>query len=116
MDIDFDEIKALEIELSQPSTRKNLQRLSGLIADDFEEFGSSGRVFNKTDIIGELQQEESLNYEVKDFRFTALSASCVLVKYVSIFEGKSALRSSIWIKRAEQWVVIHHQGTRCYES
>ncbi|TDF41535.1 DUF4440 domain-containing protein [Alteromonadaceae bacterium M269] len=116
MDIDFDEIMALEIELSQPTARKNLQRLSELIADDFEEFGSSGRVFNKDDIISELQTEDNVTYEIKDFRFTALSASCVLVKYVSIFEGKSALRSSIWIKRAEQWVVIHHQGTRCYES
>lgn len=108
---DYNEIKSLELELVSPDTRKDTARLSELISDDFEELGSSGRVYRKQDILNALPKEDSVNYELSDFTFNELSTGCILVKYRSIVSGKHALRSSIWVNSNGHWQIIHHQST-----
>ncbi|HAQ48986.1 MAG TPA: DUF4440 domain-containing protein, partial [Glaciecola sp.] len=49
--MEFGIIKQLELELSNPATRKSKDRLDVLLADDFEEIGKSGTRYSKTDII-----------------------------------------------------------------
>ena len=43
-------ILALERKLLDPDVRASSQELDRLIADDFVEFGSSGRIWNKRDV------------------------------------------------------------------
>ncbi|MHB0981085.1 MAG: DUF4440 domain-containing protein [Thermoleophilia bacterium] len=43
--------RALEEALLDPAVRQFQARLSELTADDFVEFGSSGRVFGKSDVL-----------------------------------------------------------------
>jgi hypothetical protein len=50
-------LRALELELLTNTTRKNAARVSSLLADTLREFGSSGRVYPKNDIIIALQEE-----------------------------------------------------------
>ena len=53
-----DHLRQLEEKrLLDPAVRKNAQLVSSLLADDFIEFGSSGRVFNKASIIEDLKNE-----------------------------------------------------------
>ena len=108
---DYSEIKLLELELANPDTRKNLARLNDLISDDFEEYGSSGRVYRKQNVLNALPKEEPTNYELSSFTFYELSKNCILVKYKSIVSGNHALRSSIWVKHNNQWQMLHHQAT-----
>ena len=59
MEEEYREIQSLELELASPETRRNLARLSERLANDFEEFGSSGKVFKKQDILDSLPEQKS---------------------------------------------------------
>jgi hypothetical protein len=45
----------LEEDLLKPEVRRSAERVNCLLADDFIEFGSSGRIFDKRGIIEALQ-------------------------------------------------------------
>jgi hypothetical protein len=109
-------LQALELELLSNMTRKNAARLSSLLADSFKEFGSSGRVYSKEDVIVALQ-EEPASLSLTNFEMRLLAEGVALVTYQSRNEGDEAsptvaLRSSIWIQEGEDWRMIFHQGTR----
>jgi hypothetical protein len=108
---DFELIKDLELELVRPETRKNVNRLDQLICDEFEEFSSSGRVFDKQDILDYLPKTETPVYYLNAFRFKAIYDGCILVKYITQVEGKRAHRSSIWVKVNGYWKILHHQSS-----
>jgi hypothetical protein len=107
---DFDKLRALELELINPQVRKNIKRIDELIADEFEEFSSSGKIFLKQDILRHISNE-SIVYELSDFSFRELSNECVLVKYCAFTEERKTLRSSIWVRYSDQWKMLHHQST-----
>lgn len=112
----YEKIKKLEIDLSKNSLRKDHVWLSELIEDNFEEIGASGRVFSKKDILQELATEKVIEFKLSNFRFTELSEGCILVKYVSNNNNNYAHRCSIWIKSADKWRIIFHQGTPFQET
>ena len=51
-------LRNLEEQLLRPEIRKSRERLNELLADGFAEFGSSGRVFDKAEILERLPQEQ----------------------------------------------------------
>ena len=108
---EYSKIKSLELELVNPDARKDVRRLNELISDEFEEFGSSGVIYRKQDILSFLPQEEPVKYELSDFTFKRLSEGCILVKYRSVISGKHTFRSSIWINDNGSWQMLHHQAT-----
>ena len=99
------------MELADPQVRKSPKHLGELISEDFEEFGSSGRVIRKKDFLEGIVHGESPGYMLTDFSFTDLAADCILVKYHSEVAGVHAHRSSIWINIAGSWQLLHHQST-----
>jgi hypothetical protein len=50
-------LRQLEERLLQPNVRKSAEEVSELLANQFIEFGSSGRIFDKRHIIAGLQME-----------------------------------------------------------
>ena len=99
----------LETSLHKKQTRNSPEAVSRLLADDFVEFGSSGRVWNKSSIIESLRKEtEDLQVAVEDFKVRELSAEVMLVTY----KTSTSLRSSIWIRLEDRWQMIFHQGTK----
>lgn len=104
-------IKPLELELVNPVTRKNTDRLDELLLDDFEELGSYGRVYCKRDILAILPSSNAVTYELSDFRFIDLSGNCILAKYKANTSGLSSYRTSIWVKTVNGWQMLHHQST-----
>ena len=110
------EIKELEELLLKPDIRKSAPDLSEILADDFIEVGSSGKVFTKKEIIKALQQEANLKLSLTGFKLKELSGDYFLATYKAIKEenGKKfySLRSSIWMKKNEKYVMIFHQGTK----
>jgi hypothetical protein len=113
---------ALERTLLDPAIRRDRARVSALLADDFVEFGSSGRVWSRSEILDLLEKEE--NYAqpaIEDFACRQLADTAVVVTYRTVRTDKKtgehtiALRSSIWSKESEKagkWRLRFHQGTR----
>jgi hypothetical protein len=114
----------LEERLLQPDIRKSAKDVMDLLADEFIEFGSSGCVFDKQQIINSLQNEsiESLTQRsITEFKTLVLVTGVVLVTYriVSHISGEqpvNSLRSSIWKLNNDRWKMIFHQGTLVRES
>jgi hypothetical protein len=106
----------LEEELLKPEVRKSVDRLSRLLADEFVEFGSSGRIFDKRQIIEALQKEPSdakKQISLVDFTVRRLAPDVMLVTYRATLPDMpvSRIRSSIWKLIEGRWQMIFHQGT-----
>jgi hypothetical protein len=105
-------IRRLEEALLVPEVRKSAAQIAALLADEFVEIGSSGRIHDKDQIIGQLQQEsgeESLR-TVSDFTARELADGLILVTY-RIIETRT-VRSSIWKRTNSEWRMVFHQGTK----
>jgi hypothetical protein len=112
----FDSVIQLEKSLLEPAIRANLITLQLLLHDEFMEFGSSGRIYNKEDILESLPHEQPILLEIESISINTkkLSDSCILLTYKLISNHKlHSTRSSIWINNGCQWQLIFHQGTPC---
>ncbi len=66
------EIKYLETLLLSPDIRKSVSDLSEILAEDFIEFGSSGEIFTKKEIIKSLQEVPRLKLSLANFKLKKL--------------------------------------------
>lgn len=108
----FTLIEKLEREIATQSISKNSARLNQLLADDFQEFGKSGKIYSKDQIVAMLSDAAPGKIEMSNLKFKALAGDVVLVTYQSSSNGINANRSSIWIRRdGVKWQLLHHQGT-----
>lgn len=111
-------LRSLELALLDPATRRDRSRVSALLAEDFEEFGSSGRVWSRATIVDQLATESYSAPAMEDFRCSSLAEDVALVTYRTVRtdgqkgEQAAALRSSLWIRESGHWRVRFHQGTR----
>ena len=118
-----EELRELEERLLQPDFRRSRPAVSALLADDFVEYGSSGRIFDKQQILDLLGSEPEQHIAIAQFEARPLSADIVLVTYRSMrpdsmgrngppAPGATFLRSSLWVRREGRWQIVFHQGTR----
>jgi hypothetical protein len=114
---EFDHLFELEKELHTSEVRSNAERISQLLSLSFFEFGSSGKVWTREDILSNLPSEDGLTkIESSHYKATPLTQDVVLITYIStrIRSGQqqaSSLRSSIWRKNNDFWQMEFHQGT-----
>lgn len=112
------QLRKLEEKLLEPEPRRDDAFLSEVLADEFREFGSSGRIFNKEQIIQLLRTEKFSGSVLSEFGASALGEGAVLVTYLTASSSPvsgspaSVLRSSVWIYRDGRWQMLFHQGTR----
>jgi hypothetical protein len=110
-------LRTLEESLTNPETRRSPEKLAGLLADDFRDFGGSGRIFNKEQIIEALQHQPPVQLWLDEFQVRCLAADVALVTYrgncrfPASEKVSHSLRSSIWRNRHGRWEVVFHQGT-----
>lgn len=105
-------IYELELSLLNPSVRSSPKELNLLLAEEFIEFGSSGRIYTKNDILKFLPLEEPKTYQVEDFAISHLSEDVVLATYKIRTDASFSLRSSIWKLNGKSWLMVFHQGTK----
>lgn len=103
-------IEASELALLDPSVRRDKDRVAAFLDDEFIEFGASGRVYTKPEILAFLSEERSLQPTVADMKTTFIAPDIALVTY-RILGKRESLRSSLWRKRDGQWRMVFHQGT-----
>ena len=111
------EIRRLEERLLTPEVRAAPEELARLLADDFLEFGSSGRVFDRQQVIATLPLQPKEQFALTDFQVRLLAPTIALAMYRVIQSGEQheapqgSLRSSIWRRTAGRWQMVFHQGT-----
>lgn len=107
-------LRELEERLLHLATRTCAAELEALLADDFVEFVSSGRVFDESAIIASLNEEtHALDYELSDFSVASFTPDVALVTYrLTTRDSEASLRSSIWRRSKGQWQMHFHQGTK----
>lgn len=85
--------------------------LAGLIADDFAEFGASGRTWDAASMRETVAgAEPSDAVTLEDFRVDLLAPDVALATY-RIGPPRPSNRSSVWVRRDGRWQVRFHQGT-----
>jgi hypothetical protein len=107
-------LQELEERLLHPAVRHSAETVDNLLADNFIEFGSSGRIYNKQQVIESLQQESPTRRELADFKALVLAEGVVVVTFRVVEEGERpihSLRSSIWKWMDGRWQMVFHQGT-----
>ena len=107
---------SLEEKLLNPAIRKSVEEVSQLLADDYMEFGGSGKVYNKKDTIEALQKEPAGQISAHDFKINLLTPEVALLTYTAIKRDSAnnettSLRSSLWKKTGENWQIVFHQGS-----
>lgn len=118
---DMELFRVLELKLHRPEVRRSPDAVRALLADEFIEFGSSGKVYDKASIIEALVDEPAaeaaLVPDVLDFAICPIAPDVVLITYRSSrrrVDGTAervTLRSSIWKLIGGRWQMLFHQGT-----
>ncbi len=123
MDLDAlqEHLRRLEEEMFKASVRKDAGAMSSMLAEEFREFGASGRTFTRAEILAELAGESEREISLRDFKIAGLADGVVLATYRAVrravgMETVETLRSSLWVMRDERWQMVFHQGTRAFEE
>jgi hypothetical protein len=107
----------LEQSLLSPSARRDRDRVAGLLAEDFVEFGTSGKTLNREQVLALLGGTEEFEApQIEDLKCRAISEGVVLVTYRTVRTNETGrsfvtLRSSIWSLHSGFWLLRFHQGT-----
>lgn len=103
----------LEKRLMLPEIRRDRERVSALLHEEFREFGSSGREWRREGILDLLEHESSqLPPDVQNFTVRLVASNVALLTYRAARASSTSLRSSLWVREDEGWRMLFHQGTR----
>lgn len=97
-------------------TRYSYDHLNKLLDDDFFEFGSSGNIYYKRDILARLPKENNFTSTMENAALKQLDNHTFLLTYKANriqTDGQvlASLRSSLWKKFDTEFKLIFHQGT-----
>jgi hypothetical protein len=118
----FAHLLACESALLDPAVRRNRARVSEFLAEDFLEFGSSGQVWTREQILKLLATEDYQPPSIEGFKCALIAESVALVTYRTVRTDPhtsacvATLRSSLWTNESGAWRIRFHQGTRKNES
>lgn len=110
-------IYELETSLLKPEVRSSYEQLNNLLAEDFKEFGSSGLIYTKQNVLERLTVNQyKVVYDVSNFEAKELSQDIVMTNFktdrtINDTEKLTSLRTSLWRKENNQWKIFFHQGT-----
>lgn len=107
----YEKIKQLELSHLQPEVRRSSKSLDSLLAEEFKEIGSSGKIIDKAACLsGDLHISEM---KMHHFKAQMLSGEVVLTTYFveDTDRRRNTLRSSIWKWLNGRWQLYFHQGT-----
>jgi hypothetical protein len=109
----------LEQELLSPQVRAAAAELDRLLAREFVEFGSSGRIYDKQTIIRTLTRSGPVeNFQIEDFKVVTENEDTALVRYACKALSaagdviRQSNRCSLWQLIDGRWQMVFHQGTR----
>lgn len=112
---ELQELQMLEERLWIADFRFDLAWMEKILAEDFFEFGRSGRVYSRAQCLDATGVFIDAVIPFPDFKARYLSTDIVQTTYTSAVTDNGIVeygnRSSIWIKTSEGWKLKFHQGT-----
>jgi len=113
---DLATLEKLEMSLWQSETRFDDDYMETILADDFREFGRSGKTYARDEMFFGATSKKKIDAIIYDFNITTLSQNIAIVTYISELNRDGILersnRSSIWRREKDGcWVLNFHQGT-----
>jgi len=111
---DKQRLQELEESLWKRETRFDDTYMRSILANDFFEFGRSGKVYSLDVSLSAPDQEINTKFPLKDFVIHEIDERVVLITYISEVqydEMEIGNRSSLWIKTDSGWKLKFHQGT-----
>lgn len=106
-----DHLYTLEERLLHPDREADRAALIPLLAEDFKEFCSSGRIFNRQQTIDVLLASDPRPATIHHFYVTHLAENVALATYRATTAAAVSHRSSLWVFRDNRWQLFFHQGT-----
>lgn len=111
--MDINQLKILEESLWIEETRFDKSYMNNILAADFFEYGRSGKVYTREEVLSSLFQRIDAIIPLENFQIHKIDENVYQVTYISEV-GKDQLkanRSSIWLYSAGEWRLKFHQGT-----
>ena len=102
---------ALEERLLHPDRERDRSALIPLLAEDFQEFCTSGRIMNREQVIDALLTSAPRAATINYFYVNLLAPDVALATYHATTAVYVSHRSSLWIFRDNRWQLFFHQGT-----
>jgi DNA-binding MarR family transcriptional regulator len=112
-------LRTLEESMWRAETRFDPDHMERLLSPEFFEFGRSGRIYTREEIIGMRGGAVPVIFPLLDFKVTAIDPQVALVTYVSEVRRNGVERgnrSSLWRKTPAGWEMTFHQGTAVFEG
>lgn len=104
-------LHALEERLLHPDRETDRSELKGLLAPEFKEFCTSGRIFNINQLANALSTSHPRAATMSHFYVTPLGKDAALTTYHITTANSTSHHSSIWVQRESKWQMLFHQGT-----
>ncbi|TRW46003.1 nuclear transport factor 2 family protein [Georgenia yuyongxinii] len=97
--------------LLRPEVRADPEKTALLLHRDFQEFGASGRAWDRDTVIDALAADPAMPGTAETFAPVRLADGVVLLTNRLSGQPRS-LRSSLWVRdRTAGWQLRFHQGT-----
>lgn len=117
MNTDAYRILKLEQSLFHTPYMHNVSFLDQIIDVDFMEIGKNGKIFTKDNIIASLLQEtEDRRITMYNYTCTPLDKKIFKVNYITLDGMDQILRTSIWKKENNAYVIAFHQASKMKEK
>lgn len=94
-----------------------LDESDNLLDDAFIGVSSSGKFFNKENLVQILEKGKISPRNGIQFRINPLSENLILLSYICMgspdmfYENECILQTSIWKLNKDEWRLTYHQGT-----
>jgi hypothetical protein len=112
---EYQVLKNLEESLWKSETRFDPAHQEKIFAVDFFEFGRSGRVYTRAQVMQSDKQPIEAALPLKNFKISSLDQNNVLITYVSEVRSENLIekanRCSVWSRLSSGWQLRFHQGT-----
>jgi hypothetical protein len=106
-----DHLYSLEESLFHPDRAADRTKLIPLFAEEYKEFCTTGRVFNRQQVIDALLKSEPRPATIHHFNVERLADNVALATYRATTPIAVSHRSSLWVFRDNRWQLLFHQGT-----
>ncbi|MCU1225626.1 MAG: hypothetical protein JWQ42_3719 [Edaphobacter sp.] len=101
----------LEDRLLHPDREPVRTALGALLAEDFKEFCTTGRIFNRQQLIDAFLASSPRPATMNHFYVTPLAKDAALATYHVTTPSSTSHHSSLWVLREDRWQLLFHQGT-----
>ncbi len=106
---DEEHVVAMERALLSDELRADRAAVAALLHPDWQEVGRTGRLWTRDDILDAIAPIEPVSLEV--VAVDRLGAETILLLWRAAQDGRTTLRSSLWVRTGRDWQQRFHQGT-----